>query len=682
MAESRIAHSVCALDCPDTCSLLVNIEDGRASKLRGNPDHPVTRGFLCGKVAKYLEREYAADRLLYPQRRTGRKGSGQFERISWDEALNTIAAELAKITARHGSEAILPYSYGGTMGLLNGSGMDRRFFHRLGASQLDRTICASAGSAGLTAANGYRFGTDPEQFRHSKLIIAWGANILATNVHLWPFIVEARRNGAKFYVIDPLLTRTGKLADKHFAVYPGSDLALVLGMVHVIIGESLHDADYVARHTDGFDALKARAAAYPPERVAALTGISAADIVALACDYATTRPAVIRVNYGVQRSERGGSSVRAIAALPSLTGSWKEVGGGLQLSTSHAFQLNREDLELPALQNISPLGRPARIVNMTELGKALIELSEPAVHALVVYNSNPAAIAPNQNLVLQGLRRDDLFTVVLEQFQTDTADYADIVLPVTTFLEHTDLYYAYGHYYLQLARTALAPPGETKSNVEIFRLLAGRMGFDDSCFGDTEDDMIRTLLDSGHPYLSGITLERLDREHSVRLNIPEPFLPFAEGKFGTPSGKCEFGAEMLDYTPPVESRLGDAALRTRYPLEMISSKNHDSMNSTLGNRPAVDRQTSVLALHPADAVARQIVSGDLVRIFNDRGSVTLVAEVDDVVRQGVVRPPSTRWNKLSPGHSNINVLTSDRLTDLGRGATFYNCLVQVEKCGD
>jgi anaerobic selenocysteine-containing dehydrogenase len=451
----------------------------------------------------------------------------------------------------------------------------------------------------------------------------------------------------------------------------------------------LHDSAYVADYTNGFDALAARALEYPPERVEQLTGIPREDVAALAREYATTRPAVIRLNYGIQRSERGGAATRAVAALPALVGSWREVGGGLQLSTSQAFRVNKAGLEMPELQRRSALGREARIVNMAELGKALTQLDDPPVRALVVYNSNPAAIAPNQNLVLAGMRREDLFTVVLEQFQNDTADHADILLPSTTFLEHTDLYFAYGHYYLQLARPALPAPGETKSNVEVFRLLAERVGFEEACFRDSEDDMIRTLLDSGHPFLQGITLDRLDREHSVRLNVTpdaQPFLPFAQGGFGTKSGKCEFGAEMLDYQPPVESRLGASRLRERFPLELISSKSHDSMNSTFGNQPAAQSQTSTLFLHQEDARERGIGDGDLVRVFNDRGSCTLVAGIDGLsnglVRQGVVLAPSVRWSKLASDHRGINALTSDRLTDLGGGPTFYSCLVDVEKCGD
>ena len=677
MSETR--HSVCSLDCPDTCGLLINVENGVGSKLRGDPNHPVTRGFLCGKVAQYLEREYSPDRLLYPMKRTGPKGSGQFARISWDEAVETITTRLKAAAAEFGPESILPYSYAGTMGLLNNAGMDRRFFHRLGASRLDRTICSSTGGAALAASLGHKYGTEPEQFREAKLIIAWGANIHGTNVHLWPFILEARRRGAKLIVIDPVKTKTARLADQHLAINPGSDHALALGMMHVILRDKLEDRDYIDRHTNCFEELKSLAAQYAPERVASLTGIKSEDIVALAREYATTRPAVIRLNYGVQRSERGGAAVRAIVALPALIGSWKEAGGGAQLSTSGGYPFNRVALEMPELQP-----KPTRLINMTELGKALTKVDDPPVKVMIVYNSNPVAIAPMQNLVLKGMARADLFTVVLEQFQTDTADYADIVLPVTTFLEHTDLYLAYGHYYLQFARPALPRPGEVKSNVDIFRSLAHSMGFADACFNDSEDDMIRATLNSGHRFLEGITLERLEREHHIRLNISntnEPFLPFATGGFGTPSGKCELGAQ--DYKPPVESRHGsDAQLKHDYPLEMISSKNDDSMNSTFGARPTVDKQTSMLYLNSADAEARQVNDGDRVRVFNTRGSVLLRASVNGVVAPGVVRAPAVRWAKLSESGRSINALTSDRLTDIGGGATFYSCLVQVEKCGD
>jgi len=673
--------SVCALDCPDTCSVVVDIDDGgRATKLRGDRSHPITRGFLCAKVTRYLDREYHANRLLHPLRRIGAKGDDRFERVTWDEALDEIAGRLAAISRQYGPEATLPYSYAGTMGMLNGSGMDRRFFHRLGASRLDRTICSAAGSEALICSQGVKLGMEPEQFAQSKLIIAWGANVLGTNVHLWPWIVEARRNGARFYVIDPVKNRTGKAADRHFAINPGSDLALALGMMHVILREGLHDQDYIANYTEGFEQLSALACRYSPERTASLTGIPAAEIEQLAREYATTRPAAIRVNYGVQRTERGGAAIRAIAALPVLIGAWREIGGGLQLTTSGAFEFNKAALERPDLQLLSPLRREARLINMAQLGQALTELENPRVHALVVYNSNPAAIAPNQTKVLEGLRREDLFTVVLEQFQTDTADYADFVLPATTFLEHTDLYLAYGHYYLQLALPALPPAGEAKSNVEVFRALAKRLGFEESCFDDTEDDMIRALLETGSPFLRGITVERLKAERSIRLNISpagEPFLPFASGGFRTPSGRFCFGASELDYVPAVESRLGDPALARRYPLELISGKNDDSMNSTFGHRDSVDCQTAMLFIHPTDAQSRGIRNGMLVKAMNGRGECWFEARVSEDVPKGVVRVPSVRWNKRSPAGLGLNQLTSDRLTDFGGGPTFYSCLVEV-----
>lgn len=668
-------HSVCALDCPDACSLLVQVKEGRAERLRGNPEHPITQGFLCGKVARYLERHNHPDRLSRPLRRLGAKGEGRFEPVSWDEALDTIAERLSGVAAEFGSEAILPYSYAGTMGLLQGSGMDRRFFHRLGASRLDRTICASAGAAALNQTLGNRLGMATEDFVHSKLILAWGANIHATNVHLWPFIVEARRQGAKLYVIDPVATRTAGLADRHYMVYPGSDLALALGMMHVIFRDGLACEEYLAAHTENAESLRRRAAEYPPERTASLTGIAAEEIVALAREYATAEPAAIRLNYGVQRSERGGAAVRAILMLPAVAGHWSTLGGGAQLSTSGAFQLNREALDRPDLQQ-KALGREARILNMSQIGRLLTSPLEPPVKALVVYNSNPGAMAPDRARVTAGLKREDLFTVVLDHFQTDTADYADFVLPATNFLEHTDLYFAYGHYWLQLARPAVEPYAECRPNSEIFRALARRMGFDDPCFEESDDEIIRQTLASGHPYLEGITLERLEAEHSIRLNVPR--LPFANG-FLTASGKCDLDAADLDYTPPVESRLGEDS-GGKYRLELVSSKNHNSLNSSFGFDTRTDRETACLEIHPEDAACRGIRDGEEVEVYNARGGVRLTARVGPMVRPGVVRAPMVRWARSAPDRENVNVLIGDRLTDIGGGPTFYNCLVEVRPC--
>ncbi|MBI1741063.1 MAG: molybdopterin-dependent oxidoreductase [Candidatus Koribacter versatilis] len=706
-------HAACPHDCPDACGVLITIEDGRATKIQGDPAHPVTRGFLCAKVAKYLDRVYSPDRVLYPMRRVAPKGTcgpgtpaqQAFERISWDQALDEITRRLRRIIAQSGPESILPYSYGGNLGALNGASMDRRFFHRLGASQLERTICSSAGEEGLKSVIGVKLGTEPEQFAHSRYIIAWGANIHGNNVHLWPFIEEARRRGAKLVVIDPYKTRTAKFADWHLPINPGTDAALALGMMHVIINDGLHDTGYVSRHTVGFDALKARVQDYPLEKVAHWTGISAADIRRLATEYATGRPSVIRVNYGIQRSERGGMAMRAVAMLPCLIGSWKEIGGGLQLSTSGAFGLNKTALEMPELMQ-KALGRPARVVNMVQLGHALNSLDAPPLQALFVYNSNPAAICPNHNQVIRGLRRPDLFTVVHEQFFTDTTDYADIVLPATTFFEHKDLQAAYGHYYLQVSNQAIEPLGECRSNVDLFRTLAQRMGFEDECFRETVDAMIDRVLDSPNPWLKGITRDRLEHEDHIRLNFSStrvgrallpaterssselaPFLPFAEGNFPTPSGKAEFYSEALkrqglnpvvSFTPPDESRHGAQA--AAFPLELLARKSDNHLNSTFANLPSVRKLEPTLGMiemHATDADARGIRDGDRVRAFNPRGEIVLQARVNRSVPPGVVAA-RLDWARFGPGSRNINVLTSEKLTDMGNAATFYSVSVEVE----
>jgi anaerobic selenocysteine-containing dehydrogenase len=716
----RVVHAACPHDCPDACGVLITIEDGRATKIQGDPEHPVTRGFLCAKVAKYLDRVYAPDRVLYPMRRVKPKGQSfsppdAFERITWDEALDEIAIRFRHIMAEHGSEAILPYSYGGTLGALNGASMDRRFFHRLGASQLERTICSDAGEVGLQSVIGAKLGTEPEQFVHSRYIIAWASNIHGNNVHLWPFIEEARRKGAKLAVIDPYRTRTAKLADWYLPINPGTDAALAIGLMHVIINEGLFDADYVSRHTIGFEDLKARAQQYPPERVADWTGISADDIRKLAREYATVRPSVIRVNYGIQRSDGGGMAMRAVTMLPCLIGSWKELGGGLQLSTSGAVGLNSQALKMPELMQ-KALGRPARIVNMVQLGRALNSLNGPPIQALFVYNSNPAAVCPNHNEVIRGLKRPDLFTVVHEQFFTDTTDYADIVLPATTFFEHKDLQAAYGHYYLQVSNQAMEPLGECRSNVDLFRALAERMGFDEDCFRETVDSMIDRALDSPNPLLKGITRERLEQEHRIRLNFATlncvgtgaspvqversstetaaPFLPFAEGNFPTPTGKAEFYSETLKrqgldpviaFTPPEESRHGSGSDASGFPLELLARKPDNHLNSSFANVASVramEAQLGDLEMHPTDAEARGVKNGDRIRAFNQRGEIVLQARVDVSESDGSVPPGVVAarldWARFTPGGGNINVLTSEKLTDMGNAATFYSVCVEVE----
>ncbi len=691
----RIVHAACPHDCPDACAVLITIEDGRATRIQGDPQHPITRGFLCGKVAKYLDRVYSPDRVLYPMRRIAAKGThgdAAFQRITWDEAFDQIVTQLKRITAEFGPESVLPYSYGGNIGVLNGGAMDRRFFHRLGASQLHRSICSEAGGQAMISIYGRKMGTEPEQFRDSKYIIAWGANIHGNNIHLWPFIEEARRNGAKLVVIDPYRTRTAGVADWHIAINPGTDVALALGMMHIIVRQGWHDTDYIAKHADGFDELQKRLPEYTPERVAQWTGIAKDDIERLAREYALTRPAAIRLNYGIQRSQNGGTAVRAVCMLPVITGSWKEVGGGLQLSTSGGFGLDRDAMEKLELMLKSPLGRMARTVNMVELGKALTELHTPPVKALMVYNSNPAAVCPDQHLVRRGLMRDDLFTAVHEQFFTDTTDYADLVLPATTFFEQKDLVPAYGHYYLQVSHQAIDPLGECKSNVDFFRELALRMGFADDCFREDVETMIDAALQSGAPQLEGITRERLESDPYVRLNLNgdangKPWLPFADG-FATPNGKARIYDESLiahgmdpvaSFVPPEESRHSAAA--QRYPLELLARKADNFLNSTFVNLPTIQKMEPHqhhLEISGEDARRRGIADGDRVRVFNNRGEVLLRARVDGAVRPGVVGA-RLGWAKLSDEGNNINVLTSSRLTDLAGGATFYSTLVEVER---
>jgi molybdopterin guanine dinucleotide-containing S/N-oxide reductase-like protein len=693
----QVTYGACPHDCPDACGVLITVEDGRATRIQGDPNHPVTRGFLCAKVTKYLDRVYSPDRVLYPMRRAKPKGQSKggaldFTRIGWDEALDEIATRLKKTADQFGPESILPYSYGGTLALLNNSGMAHRFFHRLGASQLNRTICATPGGDALLSVVGRKMGTEPEQFRDSKYIIAWGANIHGNNIHLWPFIEEARRQGAKLVVIDPYKTRTAQCADWYLPINPGTDVALALAMMHVIIHENLYDADYVARYTLGFDELRKRVQEYPPERVSRWTGLSRGDIEKLAREYATVRPAVIRVNYGVQRSQNGGMAVRAITMLPCITGSWKEEGGGLQLSTSGSYPLDKHSVERPDLMLKSPLGRIARVVNMSELGKVLTHLDNPPVKAVFVYNSNPAVVAPNHNDVIKGFLRPDLFTVVHEQFFTDTTDYADIVLPATTFFEHKDLQTAYGHIHLQISNQAIAPLGECKSNTDLFRELAQRMGFTDQCFSETVDDMIDGALSPATQKgrLEGITRERLEREGHIRLSVGEgPFLPFAHGDFPTPSGKAELYSEALaaqgldpvaSFVAPEESRHTENA--KRYPLELLSRKADNFLNTTFANVSSLQplEHPELLEMTSEDAAGRGIHEGDWVRVFNDRGEVRLRAHVNGSVQRGVVAARLT-WARLAPDGKSINALTSETLTDIGAGPALYSCLVEVEKTG-
>ncbi len=680
----QIVRAACPHDCPDTCAMLVTVEDGRAVGVRGDPDHPFTNGFLCNKVSRYHERTHSSDRLQFPMRRVGAKGEGRFERVSWDEAIAEIAERFSEIAASEdGPEAILPYSYAGTMGLVQGESMDRRFFHRLGASLLARTICATAGTTGWMYTVGASIGADPEQFDKARLILLWGTNTLTSNVHLWPYVLEARKRGAEIVAIDPYRNRTAAAADRWLAIRPGTDAALALAMAHVALRDGLADRDYLERYTVGHEAFERRAAEFPPERAAEITGLAADEIEWLAGRYATARPTAIRLNYGLQRHAGGGSAVRAIAALPAVTGAWRDPGGGALLSTSGMFSIDRAALARPDLIRGNP-----RTINMSCLGDALLE-ARPPVRAIYVYNSNPAAVAPDQSKVIEGFRREDLFTVVHEHFQTDTADYADVLLPATTQLEHFDVVKPYGHYSLMCNMPAIPPVGESKPNSEVFRLLAARMGFDEACFRETDEEMAERAVRE----TTGVSFDELKRAGWARLPLPADYAPFAEGGFPTPSGKCELYSERLAqigfdplpcYVPPRESAEAAPELAGRYPLALISPPAHSFLNSTFANGPRAVRaeHEPSLLVHPNDAARRRIADGDYVSVFNDRGGCRLRAVVSEDVREGVVVAPSVWWNKRSPDRVNVNQTTSQAVTDLGEGATFYDNLVEVAVVGD
>ncbi len=685
-AGTHVVRGACPHDCPDGCAMLVTVADGRAVEVRGDPEHPFTRGHLCAKVARYLERVYSPDRILHPMRRTGEKGSGEFTRVSWDEALDEIAERLGAIARNPGPQAILPYSYAGTMGLVQWGSMDRRFFHRLGASLLDRTICTAAGYAGSRYSIGTVAACDPEDLVHSRYVVLWGVNVLSTHLHFWPLIAGARQRGARVVCIDPIRTRTAAASDWHVALAPGTDAALALGMAHVILAEGLEDRDYLERHAVGLEAFRHRVRHFSPRRVAELTGLDAEDVARLAREYATRRPAGMVWGLGFQRTAGGGMAARAITLLPALVGAWREVGGGIFRGRSGAIGAN------PAIQRADLIPPDTRTINMVELGKALTDPAlDPPVLALYVYNSNPAVVAPNQALVERGLRRADLFTVVHEQFWNDTAACADLVLPATTQLEHFDLIPSWGHYYLTANRPAVTPLGEARPNSEVFRLLARRMGFDDPCFQDSDEDIARQALAYGHPHLRGLELETLLERGWQRVNVPRGYTPYAEGGFPTPSGKCEFYSEAMAvagldplpaFVPPRESPRTAPDLARRFPLQLISAKGHYFLNTSFSAQPSLARDEGppVVELHPEDAGPRGIATGDRVRVYNDRGDFLATARVTaDRVRPGVCFTAFGHWHRRSPGGRAVNYTTSDALTDFGGGPVFYDNLVQVKR---
>ncbi len=665
-------RGACPHDCPDTCALLTTVEDGVAQRVDGNPAHAHTAGALCTKVARYTERSYHPERVLQPLRRSGPKGSGQFTPVSWEEALEDIAARLKAISD---PQAILPYSYAGTMGQVQGESMAARFFHRLGASQLDRTICASAGGEGLTHTLGGKVGMKVEHFAESRLILIWGSNSIGSNLHFWRHAQEAKRQGAKLVCIDPRRSETADKCHEHLQLLPGTDAALALALMHELITHDWLDHDYIERHTLGWPQLRERALQWPPERAAQVCGLPVEQIRQLARDYGSTQPAAIRLNYGMQRVHGGGNATRAVACLPALVGAWRHRAGGLLMSSSGHFPVQTQALQRPELRR-----GPSRTINMSTIGRDLLRPASaefgPRIEALIVYNSNPVAVAPESGQVVQGFRREDLFTVVLEHFMTDTADHADYVLPATTQLEHWDIHASYGHTDVLLNRPAIAPVGEARSNTTFFRQLARRMGFEEPCFADDDESLCRSAFGKQ------VDFEELLAHGFASLKLPDA--PYAEGGFPTPSGRCEFFSQRLadqglDGLPDHVPNREVAGSSKQYPLAMISPPARHFLNSTFVNVKSLrDIETEpVLEIHPQDAQSRGVTDGAVVRVFNDRGSYHCRARVSERARPGVVVGLGIWWRKMGLAGTNVNEVTSQELTDLGRAPVFYDCAVEV-----
>ena len=675
LLKTTTVLGACPHDCPDTCALITTVEHGVAVRVQGNPAHRHTDGALCTKVSRYTERTYHPERLLQPLKRVGPKGSGRFEPVGWDEALDGIAARLQSIAARD-PQAIQPYSYAGTMGLVQGEGMAARFFHRLGAAHLERTICASAGAEGLMNTLGGKVGMKVEHFAQSKLIVIWGSNSIASNLHFWRLAQQAKRDGARLVCIDPRRSETAEKCHDHIALRPGTDAALALALMHELIQHDWLDHDYIEQHTEGWPLLRERALQWPPERAAAVCGVPVQQITDLARAYGTTKPAAIRLNYGMQRVRGGGNAVRAIACLPALVGAWRHPAGGLLLSASGHFPVQRAALHRPDLL----AGRTPRTVNMSTIGDDLLRPASPGfgpqIEALIVYNSNPVAVAPESGKVVQGFAREDLFTVVLEHFQTDTADYADYILPATTQLEHWDIHASYGHTDVLLNRPAIAPLGQARTNTDIFRALAARMGFDDPCFADDDLQLCRTAFGDA------VSFETL-LEHG-HATLPLPDAPFAHGGFPTASGRCTFfctalAAQGMDGLPDHLPNHEPMGSNPHYPLAMISPPARHFLNSTFVNVKSLRDMEGepLLEIHPDDAQARNIQTGHMVRVFNDRGEYRCKVKVSPRARPGVVNGLGVWWRKLGPFGTNVNEVTSQKLTDMGNGPVFYDCLVEV-----
>ncbi|MFP3900981.1 MAG: molybdopterin-dependent oxidoreductase [Acidimicrobiia bacterium] len=677
---AHVVKAACPHDCPDTCAMEVTVEGDRAVSLRGAPDHPVTSGALCAKVNDYLERVYAPDRLLEPLIRTGPKGSGEFRPASWGEAIDLVASRLAEVRHEHGGEAILPYSYLGTMGFLQADLMSARVMNALGATDLARTICADAGIAGVVTTHGLSPEVDPELWPQARFVIVWAWNPLSTAPHLWRFVNQARRNGARLVVVDPYRSRTARVADTHVAPLPGTDAALALGMMRAMVDEGVQDEQWCRAHANGYDELLGRLDEWPVERAAHVCDVPAGLVRRLGVEFATTQPSLVRLGVGGQRHLGAPIAYRTIACLPGLAGSWRHVGGGCSyiptatVTAVRSQQARRTDLR-PG---------PVRRLNMSALGDALTDPDlTPPVKALVCWNSNPAQIAPDQERVMAGLGRDDLFCVVLEQFMTDTARHADVVLPATTQLEHLDAVASWGHHYLTWNEPAIRPLGQSKPNSEIFRLLAARLGFDDPCFAESDEEMLRAMLATAP---DDVTFDGLRERGWQKIDLGQGPTPHADGGFGTPDGKLQLRADGLaglDLDPlptfDLPAEIADDARRERFPFALVTPKTHFFLNTTFADR---ERQRAAqgrpfVAVHPDDAATAGVSDGQRVAVSNDRGSFEAELRVTDEVRPGVAVAPMGWWATDHHDGTAAQATTSQRLTVLGEAPTFNDNRVAI-----
>jgi anaerobic selenocysteine-containing dehydrogenase len=674
MDHNGVFKSVCPLDCPDQCGLLLHKVDGKILKVEGDPEHPVTKGNICNKVRNMAERIYDVNRLKYPMKRTGAKGEGKFERISWDEAIETITSRWKTLVQTEGPESILPYSFYGNMGLLNAEGMDRRFFNRLGASQLDRSICSSAGSVGYRYTMGGSYGIDPEDTIDSKLIIFWGINAASTNMHQVALAQKARKhNRAKIVVIDVHKNQTGRLADWFIPILPGTDTALALGIMHILFAENMVDSSFLQQYTVGHEELREHVVQYDPSRVSEITGVPVEDIYKLARMYGKTSPSFIRIGNGPQHHDNGGMFVRTVSCLPALTGQWLIKGGGAIKGNSGYLSLNTIKLQLPRLLK----NKQTRVINMNQLGEALLTV-DPPVKSLYVYSSNPAVVAPEGNKVRKGLEREDLFVVVHDLFLTETAKYADIVLPATSSFENTDIYTSYWHHYIQIQQPVIEAYGESKSNVDVFRLLAKGMGFEESAFEETEEEMIAQVLNQpANPFLEGIDYETLVENQYVKASV-KPLFP---GKLRTPSRKIELYSKRMKANgyPPLPTYI-PLINDGNHPYQFIPAPNHNFLNSTFSNNQkhiSLEKEPR-LHINRKDAEATGVEDGDMVRVWNQRGECILKANVGENVLPGVVVTQGL-WSDLEGTKQLVNTLTPGRIADMGGGATFFSGRVSVEK---